>query len=178
MKFVAPANDSQYLAEHQQDSENEQLPEAHGFQHISLSAAAVLRQVGEALIWSAEQHAIAERTAALRKTANDNVAKRNRAGSNRKGRVWASQVRRIQNELNCSQRNAINVLAESLGYAAIEIETLVRLHNRRREARVETIRQDALIRYRTAGLSNKQIAERLNITPQHVGRLIREFKVG
>lgn len=177
MRFVAPRNDNQAAPETQQSYECDHR-DASGPQHISLFAASVLQKVGEAMIASAREVVRAETRMASRTADNDNLRRKIRRDTSRMGRVWASAVRRTQRECDCGQREAITVLAEQVGRSATEIETLVKLHHRKREARIVTMRQSAIIRYRMDGLSNKQIAERLNVTPQHVGRLLREFKVG
>jgi len=177
MRFVAPSNDNETYAETQYSYDRAER-DASGPQHISLLAASVLQKVGEAMIASAREVVRADARVKSKSADNDNLRQKIRRDTNRAGRIWASAARRIQRTHDCGQREAINALSDQVGRAATEIETLVKIHNRRREIRITTMRQSAIIRYRTAGLSNKKIAERLNVTPQHVGRLLREFKVG
>lgn len=174
MRFVASSNDNELGAQHQQDTERSGL----GPQQISVITAAVLQRVGDAMIASAREIVRSQERTSERAARNDNISLRNRSAASRKGRTWASWCRRIQAETGYNQRGAINALSDVIGLPATEIETFVKLHNRKREARITSMRHRAIIRYRTAGLSNKKIAERLNITPQHVGRIAKEIKIG
>jgi hypothetical protein len=94
--------------------------------------------------------------------------------SNQKGRLISSQVRRSQRN-GIDRRMALRTASVYFGCSPQIAETFAKYHNRQRDQRVERMRRALLPKWRAKGMTNREIAERLNVTPQHVGRLFAEI---
>lgn len=92
------------------------------------------------------------------------------------GRLLASETRRRQRETDLPRETALRLAAEDRGRSFSEAEILVKLHHRARAPQIDRFRTAIINRCKRDGLSNRKIAERLHVTPQHVGRIIAEMK--
>lgn len=170
MRFVESNNDNGKPGTEQQKLRRVEVMEGPGVIHIVVPGAKVVIELCDREITS-------NTPSCPSKPSNDNSREKALRRSQAFGRIIATRVRKLQREAGLSQREAVKVYAEAKGFSASEFMSLLHLHHRRREARIKTMRRSALVRYRAAGFSNNQIAVRLNVTPQHVGRLVREYKL-
>jgi len=100
-----------------------------------------------------------------------------RKSENRRiGRLVASETRRRRRMLGEDREVAMRAAAELHCRSFSEAEILVKLHNRNCGLRIDRFRFAIITRGKRAGVTNKQIAERLRLTPQHVGRIIAEME--
>lgn len=147
--------------------------------HVSRALSAeILQLIAEACQREAAEHRRAEQAELISKRRNDNVTAKRRRENLRLGRQWSSQVRRLKRAYDIGRREALAYIARENGIPASDVETLCRLFGRRRDERVQRMRLDALARYSAAGMSKRAMAERLNVTPQHVGRLLENINLG
>jgi len=104
-------------------------------------------------------------------------ALRAQSENRREGRLMATATRRAQRQ-GRSREDALRAAAEARSRTFSEAEVLVKLHNRARAQRIEKLRVGIISRGRRAGLSHRDLAERLHVTPQHVGRLVAGLQAG
>ena len=120
------------------------------------------------------EHAVAQAETSRAKAENQSKARIKE--TNRIGRVAASRVRHLQDWEGLERREAIKCVCPEFDLAQNLMETLISQHNKRRDDRIERIRFCLLSKWRKQGLSNREMARRLNVTGTHVGRLLLSMK--
>ncbi len=99
-----------------------------------------------------------------------------KAQNRRFGRLIAAETRRRQKLLGETRELAMRNAAAGHSRTFSEAELLVKLHYRTRAKRIDRLRAGIIARALRDGLTNREVAERLHVSPQHVGRIIAELE--
>lgn len=147
-----------------------------GWQQIFEAAVPVIARAARQLSQAAQDNQKAQPISLAAMVDTPAMAER-RAENRREGRLIASETRRRQ-RIGEERTPAMRAAGETRGRPFSEAEILVKQHNCRLAAKIHKLRAGVIARGKRDGLSNRALAKRLHVTPQHVGRIIAEIEKG
>jgi hypothetical protein len=97
-------------------------------------------------------------------------ARHRRAETLRVGRAAVRELARSGAKGSAERRRVFSRVADQFGHGQTELEILVKLYRQK----VRQFRFASVLRWHATGLSSKQIAERLKVTPQQARRVLKD----